>query len=79
MAVNDIQIARQRSLRLGGFYQVHRHAGAYRDQQPATGRPLPWSSTVTAMATNKPVVATDFVVGIAMSNSTQTASCGWYG
>ena len=30
--------------------------------------------TVTAMATNKPVVATDFLVGIAASNSTQTAS-----
>lgn len=30
--------------------------------------------TVTAMATNKPVVATDFLVGIATSTSTQTAS-----
>lgn len=30
--------------------------------------------TVTAMATNKPVVATDFLVGIAATDSTQTAS-----
>ncbi len=29
---------------------------------------------VTQMATNKPVVATDFLAGIAMSTSTQTAS-----
>ena len=32
------------------------------------------AATVTQMATNKPVVATDFLVGIATSNSTQTAS-----
>lgn len=31
-------------------------------------------SSVIAMATNKPVVATDFLAGIAASNSTQTAS-----
>lgn len=30
--------------------------------------------TVTAMATNKPVVATDFLAGIATTTSTQTAS-----
>ena len=30
--------------------------------------------SVTAMATNKPVVATDFLAGIAATNSTQTAS-----
>lgn len=30
--------------------------------------------TVTAMATNKPVVGTDFLIGIATSTSTQTAS-----
>lgn len=29
--------------------------------------------TVTAMATNKPVVATDYLIGIAASTSTQTA------
>ncbi len=32
------------------------------------------AATVTAMATNKPVVATDFLAGIAATNSTQTAS-----
>lgn len=31
-------------------------------------------TTVTAMATNKPVVGTDYLIGIATSNSTQTAS-----
>lgn len=32
------------------------------------------AAVVTAMATNKPVVATDFLAGIAATNSTQTAS-----
>ena len=32
------------------------------------------AGVVTAMATNKPVVATDYLEGIAASNSTQTAS-----
>ncbi len=32
------------------------------------------AAIVTAMATNKPVVATDFLAGIAATNSTQTAS-----
>lgn len=32
------------------------------------------AATVTAMATNKPVVATDFLEGIATTTSTQTAS-----
>jgi len=31
-------------------------------------------TTVTAMATNKPVVGTDYLIGIAASTSTQTAS-----
>ena len=32
------------------------------------------AASVTQMATNKPVVATDFLAGIAATNSTQTAS-----
>lgn len=32
------------------------------------------AATVTAMATNKPVVGTDYLVGIAATTSTQTAS-----
>jgi hypothetical protein len=32
------------------------------------------AAVVTQMATNKPVVATDFLVGVAATNSTQTAS-----
>jgi hypothetical protein len=36
------------------------------------------AATVTAMATNKPVVGTDYVVGLAQSTSTQTASVAGY-
>ncbi|NCC99858.1 MAG: hypothetical protein EOL95_09210 [Bacteroidia bacterium] len=36
------------------------------------------AATCTVMATNKPVVATDYVVGIATSASTQTASVAGY-
>jgi hypothetical protein len=35
-------------------------------------------ATVTQMATNKPVVATDFLVGIAQSTSTQTSADAGY-
>lgn len=74
MAVNDIQIMSSAVFGSAGSikYTVAAGATAINAGEPVV-RSL-GAPTVTAMATNKPVVATDFVVGIAMSNSTQTAS-----
>lgn len=73
MAVNDIQI-----LRTPGFVpaskKVNVAAGATAIN---AGEPVAralGAVTCTAMATSKPVVGTDFLVGIATTNSTQTAS-----
>lgn len=74
MAVGDITIYEQSTLQLNGSKKAHVAAGATTINP---GEPIAvtlGAATVTAMATNKPVVATDFLVGIATSTSTQTAS-----
>jgi len=74
MAVNDITFLENGALSLIGSAKANVAAGATKINP---GEPVAMAlggATVTAMATNKPVVATDFMVGIATSTSTQTAS-----
>lgn len=74
MAVGDITIYEQSTLQLNGSKKALVAAGATTINP---GEPIAvtlGTATVTAMATNKPVVATDFLAGIATSTSTQTAS-----
>lgn len=74
MAVNDIVPLNEPQFGSIGTRKFNVAAGATTINP---GEPVVRSlgaATVTAMATNKPVVATDYVVGIAASTSTQTAS-----
>jgi hypothetical protein len=74
MALGDITILEQGSTNGRGSRVCNVAAGATTIN---AGEPVAralGAATVTAMATNKPVVATDFLVGIAMTTSTQTAS-----
>ena len=74
MATGDIQIYEPSTSMVQGSRKANVAAGA---TTIYPGEPVARSLggvTVTAMATNKPVVATDFLVGIATSTSTQTAS-----
>lgn len=72
--VNDIQILNQGVLEQVGAKRYNVAAGATTINP---GEPVTCAlggTTVTAMATNKPVVGTDFLAGVAVSTSTQTAS-----
>lgn len=74
MATGDITILEQASTGGRGSRSYNVAAGATTINP---GEPVARSlgaATVTAAATNTPVVATDFFVGIAMTTSTQTAS-----
>lgn len=77
MALGDIKIKDQVAAP-GGFgatlFNVAAGATAINAGEPVVVSGLGAAQTVTAMATNKPVVATDFVAGIAQTTSTQTAS-----
>lgn len=74
MAIGDIQIYEQSSITLNGSKKANVAAGATTINP---GEPIAATlggTTVTALATNKPVVGTDYMAGIALSTSTQTAS-----
>lgn len=74
MAIGDIQIYEPSVSMVQGARKANVAAGATTiNPGEPVARALA-AATVTAMATNKPVVATDFLVGIATSTSTQTAS-----
>lgn len=74
MALGDFIILEQNSMTARGarLYNVAAAATTINAGEPVT-RAL-GGVTVTAMATNKPVVGTDYLAGIAMTTSTQTAS-----
>lgn len=74
MAVGDIIILEQNSMTGRGArrYNVASGATAINAGEPVA-RAL-GATSVTAAATNTPVVATDFYAGVALTNSTQTAS-----
>jgi len=74
MSVGDIKILEQASFTGRGARKYNVAAGAttINPGEPVV-RTL-GAVSVTAMATNKPVVATDYVVGVAATTSTQTAS-----
>mgnify|MGYP003478273183 CR=1 FL=1 len=74
MASGDIQYANPNVTQLVGARKANVAAGATTINP---GEPVAMALgavSVTAMATNKPVVATDFLIGISTSTSTQTAS-----
>lgn len=74
MAIGDIYPLEIAGLQQNGAKKANVAAAA---TTILPGEPISWAlgaATVTAMATNKPVVATDFLCGIATSTSTQTAS-----
>lgn len=74
MASGDIQFAQPNVHQLVGARKANVAAGATTINP---GEPVAMALgavSVTAMATNKPVVATDFLIGISTSTSTQTAS-----
>lgn len=77
MAVNDIQIYDEGSFGYPGDNQYQVASGG---TPPAinVGEPvakaLGATAFVTALATNKPVVGTDFLAGVAATTSTETAS-----
>jgi len=74
MALGDIQIYDEAAFGYPGDdeYQVNRGATVINPGEPVS-KPLA-SSSVLALATNKPVVATDFLAGIASSTSNQTST-----
>lgn len=74
MAIGDFTLLEHNSTNGRGsrLYNVAAGATAILAGEPVV-RSL-GGTTVTAMATNKPVVGTDYVVGIAQTASTQTAS-----
>lgn len=74
MAVNDIQFFKDATFGSAGDieYAVAASATLINPGEPVT-KAL-GGAAVTPMATNKPVVATDFLCGIATTTSTNTAS-----
>ena len=78
MAVNDITVLVNPSFGVTGTRRVNVAAGATTINPGEPVSHALGAVTVTALATNKPVVATDFLEGIAMSTSTQTASVAGY-
>ncbi len=78
MAVGDITILEQGSMTGRGARRYNVASGA---TAILAGEPVARSlgaTSVTAAATNTPVVSTDFYAGIAMTASTQTASANGY-
>jgi hypothetical protein len=74
MALGDIIILEQNSMTARGARRYNVAAGA---TAILAGEPVAralGATSVTAAATNTPVVATDYYAGIAMTSSTQTAS-----
>jgi hypothetical protein len=74
MAVGDITIYEQSTIQLNGAKKANVAAGATTINPGEPVAATLGGTTVTALATNKPVVGTDYMSGIAMSTSTQTAS-----
>lgn len=74
MAAGDITFAVPNILSYVGSRKANVAAGATTINPGEPVSQALGGVTVTAMATNKPVVATDFLAGIATSTSTQTAS-----
>lgn len=74
MAVGDITFAIPNLISHVGSRKANVAAGATTINAGEPVAATLGGVTVTAMATNKPVVATDFLIGIAVSASTQTAS-----
>jgi hypothetical protein len=74
MAIGDITIYEPSASQLNGAKKANVAAGATKINPGEPVAQALGGVTVTAMATNKPVVGTDFLVGIATSTSTQTAS-----
>lgn len=74
MAVGDIQIYEQGTIQQVGAKKANVAAGATTINPGEPVAKALGAVTVTAMATNKPVVGTDYLAGIATSTSTQTAS-----
>ncbi len=74
MAVGDITFANPNLLKEVGSRKENVAAGATTINPGEPVAATLGGTTVTAMATNKPVVGTDYLAGIAMSTSTQTAS-----
>ena len=74
MAKGDIQIYEQATLQQVGSKKANVAAAATTINPGEPVAATLGGTTVTALATNKPVVATDFMAGIAQSTSTQTAS-----
>ena len=74
MAIGDITIFEQGSIQAVGAQKANVAAAA---TAILPGEPVAATlggTTVTALATSKPVVGTDYMAGIATSTSTQTAS-----
>ena len=75
MALGDIQVYSEGAFGYPGddVYVVNSGAAASIKAGEPVSKAL-GAANVTAMATNKPVVATDFLAGVAASTSTDTAS-----
>lgn len=74
MATGDITLALPNVSQLVGARKANVASGATTINPGEPVARALGGTTVTAMATNKPVVGTDYLVGIATSTSTQTAS-----
>jgi len=74
MAAGDIQFAVPNLASHVGARKANVAAGATTINPGEPVAATLGGATVTAMATNKPVVGTDYLAGIATSTSTQTAS-----
>lgn len=74
MAIGDIQFYDLSTVSLNGAKKANVASGATTINPGEPVARALGAATVTAMATNKPVVGTDFLVGVATSTSTQTAS-----
>lgn len=76
--INDITPFKNATFGVAGTVRLNVAAGATTINPGEPVAAALGGVTVTALATNKPVVATDFIAGIAESISTQTASAAGY-
>jgi hypothetical protein len=74
MATGDIQFYEISAMQLNGAKKANVAAGATAINPGEPVAATLGGTTVTALATNKPVVGTDYMIGISTSTSTQTAS-----
>lgn len=74
MSIGDIQLYESTTSQLNGAKKANVAAGATKINPGEPVTQALGGIVVTAMATNKPVVGTDFLAGIATSTSTQTAA-----